>query len=765
MTEPTQTQTRGLAARIGRWSAGHRKTAIFGWLAFVVAALAIGGTIGTKELSYAESFDGESRAAEQALADSDLESRASEVVLLQREVSSGEAGALAEAIADTSRRLERLDLVTSLQRPAARRGTISADGRSALIGFDVAGAPETAPERIEPALAAVERADGAHPAVAIDEVGAASGEKAFEESAGKDFQRAELFSIPLTLGLLLLAFGSLVAASVPVVLALSAVTAAIGLLALPSQLVGIDDAANSIVLLIGLAVGVDYSLFYLRREREERAAGRDAPGALDAAAATSGRAVLISGMTVLAAMAGMLLTGSDIFLSMGVGTMIVVAVAMAGSVTVLPALLAWLGDRVERGRLPFVGRRRRRGRSAVWGRLVAAVMRRPKAAAALAAGALVLLAVPAFSMETKLTGNDDLPAGLEEVRTLDRVEAAFPAEGSVAVVAVQAADVTAGPVRAAIADLREGAVAGGSATEPTAVEVAPDRSVARVELPLAGGESDAEAGRSLERLREQVIPATVGDLARVDVTGPAAATADFTDLMSSRAPLVVAFVLGLAFVLLLVSFRSVVIPLKAIVLNLLSVGAAYGVLVVVFQWGWGEGLLGFESNGAIGSWLPLFLFVVLFGLSMDYHVFILSRIREAVDRGLSTERAVPEAIESTAGVVTSAAAVMIAVFSVFATLGQIDLKQMGVGLSVAVLIDATIVRGVLLPATMRLLGEWNWYLPRWLEWLPRLRREPAGPSSAAAPVEGAAASGARSPLGEPVGEAAGGLRMAQRTIR
>jgi RND superfamily putative drug exporter len=428
--------------------------------------------------------------------------------------------------------------------------------------------------------------------------------------------------------------------------------------------------------------------------------------------------------------------------------MIVVFVSMIGSLTVLPALLAKLGDRIDRGVLAVVAsaiggvlrweprwivrlKTRRtllqrlkgtRQESRVWAAVLRPSLRYPATAAVLSASFLVLLTLPALGLHTKLPGFGDLPHDLKIVQTFDTIQRDFPGAPSPATVAIAAPDVTSPEVRSAIADLRSRALATGVMEEPIRTSVNARHTVAKVEIPLAGNGSDAKSNDALAVLRKDVLPASLGTLANAQfaVTGETAGNADFNATNKSRAPIVFAFVLGLAFVLLLLTFRSIVIPIKAIVLNLLSVGAAYGVLVWIFQQGHLEGLLGFQSNGAIVTWLPLFLFTVLFGLSMDYHVFILSRIKELVDGGMPTEQAVERGIRTTASTVTSAALVMVAVFSIFATLSTIDMKQLGVGLAVAVLLDATIIRGVLLPATMKLLGRWNWYLPRSLHWLPRL---------------------------------------------
>ena len=520
----------------------------------------------------------------------------------------------------------------------------------------------------------------------------------------------------------MIAFGALVAAGIPLLLALTAVFATFGLVALPSQIFPVANEAPALVLLIGLAVGVDYTMFYLRREREERAAGRSERAALEAAAATSGRSVLISGLTVITAMAGMFLTGDKVFASFGVATILVVAIAMLGSLTVLPALLSRLGDKVDRVRIPFVSRLRRDdGEGRIWGGIVDRVMRRPGLSALLAGGLLVVLALPALQLRMAKPSVDTFPKSLPVVQTYDRMQKAFPGEALPANVVVRAPDVNAPTMKAAIGRLEQRALASGRMYEPITVDVNEAGTVADITVPIEGKGADAESNASLAVLRNEIVPTTVGALpdAEVGVTGLTAQWIDGTDEIKASLPPVVAFVLVFAFLLMLVAFRSPVIAAKAIVLNLLSVGAAYGVLVLVFQHGVGKGLLGFSSTAGIEPVVPLLLFVILFGLSMDYHVFLLSRIREAVQGGASTEEAVSHGIKTTAGVVTSAAIVMVFVFGVFIALSLLFFKQFGVGLAVAILIDATIVRGVLLPASMKLLGDWNWYLPSWLEWLPR----------------------------------------------
>jgi RND superfamily putative drug exporter len=725
-----------LTARAARWSARHRGLVLFGWLASVVLAFAIGSAVGMVEMKDEDFAIGDSRAAERILAEEFTAERAREMVLIQSSDGTLGRAELEAAVGELVARLERAPAVASVQSPLdpANAGQLSDDGRSALLTFQIIGDPDTAEDRVGPSLAATAAVQRLHPALFVGQVGDGSANKAIGERIADDFKKAEFTSVPVTLAILVLAFGALVAAGIPLLLGLTAVFAALGFAALFSHVLPVSPEISSVILLIGLAVGVDYSLFYLRRVREERARGRSPADALQVAAATSGRAVLISGLTVMTAMAGMFLMGTRVFQSFGAGTMIVVAIAVVGSLSVLPAVLSLLGDRVDRGRIPLLGRlRRREGGSRLWTTVVDGVLRRPLVWGGLSTALLVVLTIPAFRLHTASSGVQGLPRDLPVMTVFDRMEKAFPGGPLPAVVVVSAPDVTAPQVAAGIEELKEAALASGVMREPIGVDISASKRAARVRIALAGAGTDDESNHALDVLRGAVIPSTIGRVtgAEAHTTGLTADSRDFNDSMKSHAPYVFAFVLGMTFVLLLVTFRSIVIPLKAIVLNLLSVGASYGILVLVFQDGRLESLLGFRSIGGVTAWLPLFLFVVLFGLSMDYHVLILSRVREAYDGGMQTDQAVAHGIRATASVVSSAAVVMVAVFSIFATLGMIDFKMMGVGLAVAILLDATIVRAVLLPATMTLLGDWNWYLPRWLEWLPRAGHGDATP---AAPV-------------------------------
>jgi uncharacterized membrane protein YdfJ with MMPL/SSD domain len=739
-------RSNNIAARMGRWSAGHWKTAVFGWLAFVVAAFAIGAVVGTKNISEDDYNTGQSHRADQILKEGFPQSDPqTELVLVQSSNRTISDTQFRATVSDVVGAVKGNPAIKNLKSPLdpANGDQISKDGRTAMVTWDMRGKYDDAKTKIDAIQAAVGKVGDRHPGFYVGEAGSVSSGKALDKMFNDQLKLAGERSIPITIIVLLLVFGALVAVGVPLLLALSGVLATIGLVALPSHLVPLDNNVSAVILLIGLAVGVDYSLFYLKREREERAAGKGARAALEAAAATSGRSVLISGFTVMIAMAGLMFSGDKSYLGFGIATMMVVGIAMLGSLTVLPALLSKLGDRVEKGKIPYLHRLRRESdENRFWKRILAPVMRRPGIAAAVAGALLVVMALPVLQLHTAQSGLDALPNSAPTIGTIKKIQDAF-SNGDVAQTEVAIkANIDSPATQQAIAALKSKVVAAGLNTGSIEMEVNASHTVARVDIPLVGEGTDAESNAALSQLRNEILPATIGNVQGADyaVTGQTAISADQNSLLKRKAPIVFGFVLVFAFLLLLVTFRSIVIAVKAIVLNLLSVGAAYGVLVAVFQWGWGEGLLGFQSNGGIASWLPIFMFVILFGLSMDYHVFILSRVREAFDRGMKTEDAVAHGITTTAGVVSSAALVMVGAFAVFALMPILDMKEMGIGLAAAVLIDATIVRAVLLPASMKLLGDWNWYLPRWLEWLPTLEHEPQAPKApeaAPAPAVGA----------------------------
>ena len=699
--------TRFSPSSIGRWSARRPWPAISLWIAFVVVAMAALAITGSKQLR--NGAVGES-ARGYALMD------AHRLGFAPREY----AYLHSDALRVTARGFRAALGAVAADVRAAIGGRvvteIAGDRHSALVAGEVAG-----PLDVTALQRAVRRG---HPLVTVVVGSPGAG------SAGADLSRAERLSVPVTLVVLLVAFGALVAAAVPVALAVTAVIAAFGLLGPISQVFPLDDSVKTVVLLIGMAVGVDYALFYVVRSREERARGLTTRRALERTAATSGRSVAIAGATVAIAMAGQFAIGSDVFNGIAAGTIAVVACAVAGSLTVLPALLSLLGARIDRGRIRGLPHLSLTGESRLWVAIVDRVLRRPWAAAGASTALLVALAIPALGLHVAKPSAYAMSAP-GQAGLSARVAAEFPETAAPAiVVAAWRGDQRAAAARA-VDRLATLAARAGVTHGPAQVTAGPGGGSLAVALPLTGLGANAASRHAVTVLRRRLVPATLGRLAavRTAVTGDTAEDVDFTGQMSAGVPFVVAFVLSLAFVVLLVAFRSIVVPIKAIVLNLLSVGASYGVLVLVFQHHWAQSLLGFHSDGAIVSWLPLFLFVVLFGLSMDYHVFILSRVREGVDAGLSTDAALRHGIARTAGVVTSAALVMVGVFSLFGTAGALDLKQAGVGLAAAVLIDSTVIRAVLLPAVMKLLGEHNWYLPRWLARVmtPPASRRPADP--------------------------------------
>ncbi|MFD4546495.1 MMPL family transporter [Streptomyces sp. NPDC058466] len=734
-------RVRGIAARAGGWSARHRWAAVGIWVLFVVLAMGLGSAAGRVDVKESDQLKGETHTAAKIIDDAGIKEPASESVLIQakgKDIRATDAE-FRRAVTEVVKGVRATGQVTDVTSPYDT-GTISKDGRSALVQFDMRGDSETAGDRVESVLNAVEGVGKDHAGLRIEEIGGASMNKTFSDAFGDDFQKAEYSAVPVALGILLIAFGALVAALLPVALAITAIMATMGLMGIVSHLQPMSDTANSVMLLVGLAVGVDYCLFYLRREREERAAGRDAGAALRIAAATSGRAIIVSGVTVCVAMAGMLFTGLAEFEAMGLASLMVVAVAMVGSVTVLPALLSLLGERVEKGRIPFLhpDKRRKNGRrskaasgeqgSRFWGAVLRVVLARPAISLVVAAGALLAVAAPALGMKTQnLTLDQEFGDTLPIVGTYNRVNDAFPGGSEPAEVVVKAKDIDAADVKSALADFRTQAISSGATRGPVDIKVHAEENVAFVYVPLVGGSDQDRAEKSLGLLRDKVRPDTLGKVEGVQapITGQVAGSHDFNDQLIGSVTPVFAFVVVFAFLLMLLSFRSLTIAITSILLNLLSVAAAYGILVGVFQHGWGASLVGAEGVGAIVTWLPLFLFVILFGLSMDYHVFVVSRIREARLRGRSTKEAIRHGVVTTAGVVTSAAVIMVAVFAIFGTLSMQSMKQMGVGLAAAVLIDATIIRGVLLPAVMALLGERNWYLPKWLHRLPDLTHDEA----------------------------------------
>jgi len=576
-----------------------------------------------------------------------------------------------------------------------------------------------------------------HPDLLIAESGEASLQQAIDSAL--NFGKAEGISVPVTLVLLLLVFGAVVAAGIPLLLGLTSLIAALGVLTFVSHVLPVSGEVYEVVVIVGMAVGVDYSLFYLRREREERTAGRSFQEALRIASRTSGRTILVSGVTVMAALCSLFLVGGGPFAGIAAGTIAVVFIAVVGSLTVLPALLAWLGPRSDAGRIPFLGRRRAAARpSRAWAALARGVVARPLIWGGLAAIALLALASPALGLRI---GEPpiDAPYGFPAVQTLLKIEQAFPQAPGPAQVVVTGPDLTGPKVAAAVDALRARTVQGGGGPVrgPVTVTSIGGGRALLVNVQLAGNGQDSASFSALTTLRDQDLPATLGKVPGISyaVAGGTAASHDTIQTVHDNTPRVFAVVAVLAFVVLLAGFRSIVIPAVSIVLNLLSVAAAYGLITLIFQDGRLQGLLGYTAFGGITWWVPLFMFVLLFGISMDYHVFILSRIREHWIRGASPREAITGGIASSAGVVTSAALIMVAVFSIFITLPFIELKVLGIGMAAAVLIDATVVRGVLLPAALSLAGDRAWRLRRRADHgagaragLAGLRRRPGSPA-------------------------------------
>ncbi|MEU4237598.1 MMPL family transporter [Actinoplanes sp. NPDC026619] len=715
---------RPMTVRMARWSAEHPWRAIALWVVFVAVCFVGGNAAGTHEATASDDAIGESGQAYVMIDDGKFaDEPAVDNVLITARSGALDKQAANAAAKDAAARLGSVTGVAKVGEPIP-----ATDGTALLVPITMSGDPDTASDRVEPLRAITAEVQAAHPDLRIEQVGGPSIMKALDDTLGDDFQKAEILSLPVTLFILILAFGALIAAGVPLLLALSSVAAAMGLSTLASHLVPMGDATSSVILLIGMAVGIDYSLFYVRREREERARGRSHVDAVEIAAETSGHAVVVSGTAVIIAMAGLFLAGDSTFSSLATGSILVVAVAVIGSLTVLPALLAKLGRWVDRPRVPLIWRlTANRGDSRVWRKLLSPALKKPAITLLVSVLALLALAAPALGMKLKFPGTEDLPRTTPAMQAYDRLTAAYPSNGTNHQVVVQAPAGQAGTVKAALTGLAASTqgdplFAKLEADGPK-IDVSADGTVAVLDLATPFSARSDQAADSLHELRQNLVPAALNGIpgAKYAVGGGVAENEDYAKHIWHTLPIVAGFVLILTFLVMAWTFRSVVVALTSIALNLLSAGAAYGLLVLVFQRSWAEDLLGFTSTGAIVTWLPMFLFVVLFGLSMDYHVFVVSRIREAVGRGLSTREAVAEGIVGSAGTVSSAAIVMVAVFSIFATLSTIDMKQLGVGLAAAILLDATIIRAVVLPSVMTLLGPANWWAPRFMR--PRTQTE------------------------------------------
>jgi uncharacterized membrane protein YdfJ with MMPL/SSD domain len=687
-----------------RASARRPKTVIALWLVLVLACTAAGSLAGTRALTDSGSNVGQSAHAYTALHRAGLVPAETEEILIR----SASLRRTATATAALAARARRLHVVSSVKTPTSGPSLSTDGGRTALAVVTLRGDPDDADSHVTPLINLVSRMRSQLPGVRLQETGDASGDHAISGLISKGLARAEMLSLPITLLILVLAFGALVAASVPLLLGITSVAAASGALGIVSHVVPESSSTSTVVLLVGLAVGIDYSLFAIRRWRAERRSGASPTAALDATTATVGRAIVVAGATVIIGLAGLLFSGMAVFSSIALGAVIVVAMAVLGSLTVLPAIVSLLGDRLDRGHIGrrHMSRTARDPHAGAWARIAAAVTSRPRAALACALVALVALAVPALSMHTSADGESALPVHTPAVLATNAVEHAFPGAADTATLVVTGHALGGHASRAALERIgvRGRTTVGGHG--PVGVRVSRSGAVAAVSIPVPST-TLRQTTTNVERLRSTLEPMTTRALrgAHAELTGDDAENVDFTRQLSHVTPLVIGFVLVLAFGLLVVSFGSPWLALSVIGLSLLSVGAGFGALVAVFQHHWAQSLLGFTSDGAIVNWLPLFAFVLLFGLSMDYTVLLLERAAEARRRGLDAREATREALAATGQTISSAALIMVAVFAVFATLPVLDFKQMGIGLAASIALDAPIVRGIALPAALTLLGD------------------------------------------------------------
>ncbi|MFF1265518.1 MMPL family transporter [Streptomyces anulatus] len=750
---------RHLPVRMARWSARHAGRAIAGWFAFVVLCLVAGIALGTNEATTKDFWVGEAGRAEATATEGGLERSPTERIMIRARSGELDMAAAGAAAQDVTERMRDLPEVESVAAPVR-----SKDGEVLLVSVVLNGPELKGKKNVVPLLEQTAAVGADHPHLVVEETGSPAISKGVNDQRDEDLALSERISLPVTVVTLLIVFGSVIMAGVPLLLALSSIAAAIGLSMVASHVMPDAGVGTNLILLIGLAVGVDYTLFYLKREREERAraGGRLGPEALvELAAATAGRAIVISGLAVIVSTATLYLATDVIFSSLATGTILVVAVAVASSLTVLPALLVVIGRRADRLAPRRAARRARRGKPAragkpETGRMFGALLRpaRTRPALTLCLSVLVMLGltVPALGLKLIDPGKDTFSRDIPAMRVYDRLTESFPELFVTHEVVTRSTPEQAAQVKRALEDLGRRAQAdplfarapkeaentkdaqdatspenptnpkgpqsptnprSPAISEPT-VRTSADGRISVLELSVPHPAPSAEAIESLTRLRQDHIPATVGRLSGVEtaVSGDVARGRDYVSHESDKLPLVLGFLLLMTFLMTVWAFRSVVLGAIGVVLNLLSAGASLGLLVLVFQGTWAEGLLAFDSLGAIASRVPLFLVVILFGLSMDYQVFVVSRIQEARQNGMSAREAVLEGINRSAKVVTSAAIVMVTVFGAFVALHLTEMKQMGFCLAVAVLLDAVVIRLMVLPSVLLLLGERAWWPAR-----------------------------------------------------
>ncbi|MGW0606571.1 MMPL family transporter [Streptomyces sp. NPDC002640] len=711
-----------LPVRMARWSAAHPWRGIVGWFVFVVLCLGVGMAAGSNPATTEDFRIGAAGRGEEIAAEGGLQQRPVEHVLITAGPGTGklDLAAADAAAADVAARMRALPEVLAVADPVH-----SADGTAVRVTVTLDGPELEGKKRVDALIDRTTAVQEAHPGVRVEETGSPSISKGVDKLRGDDLSRTEMIALPVTLLTLLLVFRSLAMALVPLLLALSSIAAAIGLSMVASHAFPDAGVGTNIILLIGLAVGVDYTLFYLKREREERARGGgrlSSRAVVEIAAATSGRAVVLSGLAVAVSSATLYLADDVIFSSIATGAVVVTLVAVVSSLTVLPALLAVLGARAERRAERRAARglapRKRKPPKTGPGRLTAAVLRpvarRPVATLTVTVVGLLALAAPVLGLKLTDMGRETHSRAIVAMQVYDRLNAAFPELKSMHQVVVRADADRAPEVTAALRDLASGLEDDPRLAGAARLTTSPDRRISMLQIQVPHHVSSDQARTSLEDIRTTHVPETVGRVpgAETAVTGDVARYTDYPAHQEQKLPLIIGALLLVTFAMTVHAFRSVVLGLVGVVLNLLSAAASLGILVLVFQHTWAEGLVDFTSTGSIGSRVPLFLFVILFGLSMDYQVFVISRIREAALRGVPTRKAVLDGIGSSAGVVTSAAVVMVTVFASFAALHLIEMKQIGFSLVVAVLLDAFVIRMLVLPSLMLLLGEANWWPSR-----------------------------------------------------
>ncbi|MFD7065306.1 MMPL family transporter [Streptomyces sp. NPDC059906] len=713
---------KNLTVRMARWSAVHPWRGIVGWFVFVVLCLGVGISVGTNEASTEDFRIGEAGRGEAIAADGGLQQRPVEHVLITAKPGTGkiDIAAADSAAADVAARMAKLPEVLTVEDPVR-----NADGTAVRVTVTMKAPEREGKDHVDPLIEQTEAVQEANPSLRVEETGSPSISKGVDKLRGDDLARTEMIALPVTLVTLLLVFSSVAMALVPLLLALSSIAAAVGLSMVASHVFPDNGIGINIILLIGLAVGVDYTLFYLKREREERAraGGKLSPqAAVELAAATSGRAVVVSGLAVAVSSATLYLADDVIFSSIATGAIVVTLVAVVSSLTALPALLAKLGMRAERRAERRAARglapKKQKAHLAGPGRLTAAALRpvgkHPLATLTVAVAAMLALAAPVLGLNLTDMGRETHSRSIEAMQVYDRLNAAYPELKAMHQVVVRADADRSPEVTAALRELAADVKDDPRLSGDSRLSTSPDKRISLLQLQVPHHVSSDQAQSSLKDIRDTYLPETVGQVKGTEfaVTGDVARYADYPVHQEKKLPLILGALLLVTFAMTVWAFRSVVLGLVGIVLNLLSAAAALGVLVLVFQHTWAEGLLDFTSTGSIGARVPLFLFVILFGLSMDYQVFVISRIREAALRGVPTRQAVIEGIGSSASVVTSAAVVMVTVFASFAALHIIEMKQIGFSLAVAVLLDAFVIRMLVLPSMMLLLGGANWWPSR-----------------------------------------------------